>query len=75
MPLSIELQSLFAHVSVEVDRELGDAQQGAVVTDESQRPIGAGADGDPTGDPQVSVEPGVEERPAVHLDAELLPPR
>ena len=37
--LSIQLQSLFTDLAVEVDRELGDAQQGPIVVDQSQRTV------------------------------------
>lgn len=68
--LLVELEALGGDRPVEVDGELGDAQEGSVDVDEA---AGAVAQGEPAGDAEVAVEPGVEQRAAVDLHGDLAP--
>jgi hypothetical protein len=68
MLLAIEDDALLVHVAIEMDRELGQSQQWAVDLDEPHLPR---TQRDPTRQAQVAVEPRVDERAAVHVDAEL----
>ncbi len=56
------------HVTVEVDRELGQPEERAIDLDEPDFPR---TQRDPTGEAEVAVEPRVDQRAAVHVDAEL----
>lgn len=68
--LLVELEALRGHVAVHVDGELGDAQQRAVDVDQPGRAV---TQGEAAGQPQIAVEPGVHQRPAVDLHGDLAP--
>ncbi len=70
VPLLVELEAVGVHRAVQVDGELRDAQQRPVDVDEAGRAV---PQGQPPGQAQVAVEPGVEERPAVDLHGHLAP--
>ena len=73
MALRVEHEPLLVHPAIEVDGELGDAEERVVVLHEPDgQPFGA-AHGHSAGDAEVPVEPRVEERTAVDLDADLAP--
>ena len=59
--------------AVEVDGELGDAQQRVAAVEGARLDAVRPAHGDPAGEAEVAVEPRVEEQAAVGLDAEQLP--
>ena len=71
MLLRVERETAGVDAAVEVRRQLRDAQQ---------RPVDAHQDGaavdqrQPTGQPEIAVQPGVPQRTAVDLDPEQLPP-
>ena len=62
---------MLVHVAVEVDRELGQPEERAIDLDE---PDFARPQRDATREAEVAVEPRVDERAAVHVDAELAVP-
>ncbi len=66
--LAVEDDSLLVHVAVEVDRELGQPEDGSIDLDE---PDFARPQRDATREAEVAVEPRVDQRAAVHVDAEL----
>ena len=66
--LSIERDAALVHVTVEMDRELGEAQHGTVDLDETHF---AGPQRDASGEAEVAVEPRVDEGAAVDIDADL----
>ena len=66
----VEQQALVVDVAVEVDRQLRYPRHRFVDVDEGDRAVAAD---DPAGDPQVAVEPAVQQHPAVDLDAERAP--
>lgn len=68
--LLVELEAVGADGAVQVDGELGDAQQRPVDVDEAG---GAVPQDDASGESQVAVEPGVHQRAAVDLDGDLPP--
>src|SRR5690606_12555439 len=59
VPLLVQLEPVAVDGPVQVDGELRDAQQGPVDVDQAG---GAVAQGQPSGEAQVPVEPGVEQR-------------
>ena len=59
--------------AVEVDRELRDAQDRRSVVEEPRLDAVGRAHRDPAGEPEVAVEPGVEDEAAVGLHREHLP--
>ncbi len=59
---------LLVHVAVEVDRELGQPKERAIDLDE---PDFSRTQRDTTREAQIAVEPRVDQRAAVHVDAEL----
>ncbi len=64
------------HRAVQVDGQLGHAQQGFVDLDQPvARDAVRAAQGEPAGDAEVPVEPGVQRDPAVDLHADLPPAR
>ncbi len=67
--LLVELQALVVDAAVEVDGQLRDAHD----RPGADQPRLAVGEHQPAGQPQLAVQPGVEQRPAVDLDAELLP--
>ena len=73
MTLGIELETLLSDLAVEVDCELGYAENGLVVAVQQRldRTVAA-VDGDPAGEAEVAVEPRVQQDTAVHLHADLL---
>jgi hypothetical protein len=70
--LRVERQSLVG-AAVEVDCELSHPQYRLVDGDEPGLNPVVASDRDSAREPEVAVEPGVEQRPAVRLDAEQLP--
>ena len=64
----VEEQALLVDVAVEVDRQLRHAGDRLVDVHERRGTVAAD---DPSGDAEVAVEPAVQQRPAVDLDAEL----
>ena len=71
MLLGVQLQPVGAQAAVEVDGELRDPQHRPVHPQQPQLRAGAGAHGHAAGQPQVAVEPGIQDGPAVDLHAEL----
>jgi hypothetical protein len=72
--LGVDLKALVVHASVEVNREVGDAGDGAIDPKQRRGDAAAlGAVGHLTGEAEVAVKPGVQERPAVDLHAPLAP--
>ena len=67
--LRVQHQTLRVHVAVEMDRELRYPGDGTVDVDEFEP---AAAQRDPACDSEITVEPRVEQRAAVHLDGEEL---
>ena len=59
---------MLVHVAVEVDRELGQPEQRAIDLDE---PDFSRTERHAAREAEVAVEPRVDERAAVHVDAEL----
>ena len=70
MQVLVEDQALVVDVAVEMDRELRHAGDRLVDVDERRRTVAAD---DPAGDAEVAVEPAVQQRAAVDLDAERAP--
>ncbi len=68
--LLVQLQAVGVHRAVEVHGKLGHSQQRPVDMDE---PVAAVTERHPPAQPQVAVEPGVEQRAAVDLDGDLPP--
>ena len=68
--VAVEHQPALVDVAVEVDRQLRHPRDRLGDVDQRRRPVGGD---DPPGDPEVAVEPAVEQRTAVHLDAEQPP--
>ena len=68
--LGIQLQAV-AHAGVEVNRELRDPQQGPVNPHQPHLGTFGRAHHHPAGQPQIAIEPRIEQRAAVDLDAEL----
>src|SRR5690606_22289817 len=68
VPLPVEGETRVG-LAVEMDRELRDAGHRA----RARQVLDALASDDPTGELQIAVEPGVEQRAAVDLDAHLTP--
>ena len=69
--LGVELQAVRAQRGVQVDRELRDAQDGPVHPHQPHLETAGRAHHHPAGQPQVAVQPRIEQRAAVDLDAEL----
>ena len=70
MLLRVEHEPVGVDLAVEVHGQLGHAGDRLADVDEGARPVGGR---DAAGDAEVTVEPGIVEDAAVHLDAELLP--
>ena len=68
--LPVQLEPVLADRAVEVDGQLRDPDDG---TGAHERRA-AVAQHQPAGEPELAVEPGVEQRPAVDLPAQLVPP-
>ena len=66
----IEHEAAVVDLAVEVNRQLRHPCDGLAHVDQRRRPVGGD---DPPGDPEISIEPAVEQRTAVHLDAEEPP--
>ena len=71
VPLPVEHEALVVDVAVEVDRELRDAQHRPVVEEVGLGEPAGAVEHDASGEPEVAVEPRVEQGAAVDLDAEL----
>ncbi len=72
--LGVELQPVLADLAVEVDGELRDPQDGSVDEQQTLFDSASAADRDPTREAEVTVEPRVQQRAAVHLDPDLSDP-
>ena len=72
--LAVEHEPFLVHLAVEMNGELRDAKPRVVQADEARLEALADAEHDPTREPQVAIEPRVEQGAAVHLDAELQVP-
>ena len=72
MGLTVEHEATLVDVAVEVDRELGDSEQGAVDVQEAELTRG---EQDPSREAEIAIEPGVVEHTAVDLDGQLTPTR
>ena len=66
--LPVEHHTSLVHVTVEVDRELRQPEQRPIDFDESHLTT---SQRDPSRETEVAVEPRVDERAAVHVDADL----
>ena len=71
--LAVEQEPSLADLTVEVDRQLRHPQDRSVDPDQAHLDPPLGADGHPAGQAEVAVEPGVDQRAAVDLHAELAP--
>ena len=69
--LAVEDDALLVDVAVEVDGQLRHPQERPV--DLHQAALEPSRERDPARQPEVAVEPGVHERAAVDVDAELAP--
>jgi hypothetical protein len=70
--LGVEQEPLGGDLAVQVDGELGDGAQRAVDPEQPDQSASAVApDGHPPRQPEITVEPAVEEHAAVRLDREL----
>ena len=68
--LLVEDKASVVDIAVEVDCQLRNATDRLVDNDIDSRPV---VQHDSAGDSEVPVEPRVDQRPAVDLDAQLLP--
>jgi hypothetical protein len=69
--LRIQHEPLLAELAVEVDRQVRDAQERPTEVEQEGLWPTVDLGGDAAGDREVAVEPGVEQRGSVGLDAEL----
>ena len=71
--LAVEHQALVVDLAVEVDRELRHAQDRAVDQEQARSAGRAVAHDHAAREPEVAIEPRVQERAAVDLDRQLAP--
>ena len=69
--LTVEVESTRSELAVEVNRQLWNAKQRPIVSDQPDLQTVARADDDAARQPEVAIKPGIGECTAVHLDAEL----
>ncbi len=73
--LGVELDPLAQHGPVQMDRQLGDAQQGLVGVEQPRLQTVGGAHDDTSGQAEVAVQPRGDQRRAVDLHPQRVPPR
>ena len=68
--LLVELEAVFVHLAIHVNRQVGQAQQRLGEAHQAHFDARAVADGDPAGKAQVTVGKSRQNRSAINLDAE-----
>ena len=71
MSLTVEVESTRPELAVEVNRQLWNAEQRPIVSNQPDLQTVARTDHDAARKPEVAIEPGIGECTAVHLHAEL----
>ena len=70
MHVPVEDEAAVVDLSIKVDRQLRDTGDWLVDVDQCRGAVGGD---DAAGDTEVAIQPAVQQRAAVHLDAEQLP--
>ena len=69
MLLGVQDKTLVVHAPVQVNRQLGYACHGTVVADKDIKDAAPVPYGQSAGEPELPIQPGVQERAALDLDA------